>query len=188
MTKISLVNNLNDQLLRYFTLYPEELEFLPRFRELIAFEDCCQRTFLPGHLTGSAWIIDEAAEQVVLVCHKKLGRWLQPGGHADGDPDIARVAMREATEETGLTIKLMRPEPWDIDIHPIPARGEMPLHDHYDIRYMMIGDSRQAPVVSSESTDVRWVRLDDLPAFTDNRSILRMREKTLNSKRSGTWQ
>lgn len=182
------MNSLKDQLQRYVTPYPEEMKFLPRFRNLIAFEDCCLRTFLPGHLTGSAWIIDEAAEHVVLVCHKKLGRWLQPGGHADGDPDIARVAMREATEETGLDVRLVRPEPWDIDIHPIPARGEMPLHDHYDIRYLMVGDSRQAPVVSSESTDVRWVRLDNLTAYTDNQSILRMREKTLNFKQTGNWR
>ena len=182
------VQNLNEQLRHYVTDYPEEGLFLPRFMDLIRFPDCCLRTFLPGHLTGSAWIIDEQALQVVLVHHRKLGRWLQPGGHADGDPDIARVAMREATEETGLSVQLLRKNLWDIDIHPIPARGDMPDHDHYDIRYLFQADSRQAPVVSSESTDVKWVHLDDLHLFTDNQSIIRMAEKTMTLKQSGAWQ
>lgn len=174
-------------LLQYESSYPEELLFLPRFRELITSQHCYQRTFLPGHLTGSAWILDHQAESVVLLHHKKLDRWLQPGGHADGDTDIARVALREAIEETGLTVRIWRKEPWDIDIHPIPARGEMPGHDHYDVRYLMIADSNQTPIVSSESVDVKWVSLHELNRFTNNRSIIRMAEKTTTLKKSGLW-
>lgn len=93
---------LADALLQYITLFTEEQPFVSSFLQLLQSPDCYQRTHLPGHLTGSAWIVDTTRQNVLLTHHAKLNRWLQPGGHADGDEDIAGVALREAEEETGV--------------------------------------------------------------------------------------
>ena len=139
---------------------------------------CFERELATGHLTGSAWVTSAAADRVVLVHHRKLGRWLQPGGHADGDPDLARVAEREAVEETGLrSIALLTPDIFDLDVHAIPARGAEPEHEHYDVRFRFTADPAEAPVASAESRAVRWLSLDDARRIAPERSVIRMIEK-----------
>lgn len=117
--------------------------------------------------------------RVLLVHHRKLGRWLQPGGHADGDSDVVRVARREAFEETGLQPELVENMPWDIDIHRIPARPDFPEHEHYDVRYLFVVRGTAALRISEESTDAGWYDIDKLKTITDSPSILRMAEKTI---------
>ncbi len=139
--------------------------------------DCFQRELAIGHVTGSAWIVDGPGRRVLLTHHRKLDRWLQPGGHADGDPDVAAVAMREAVEETGLTdLRLEGGAVFDLDIHGIPARGDVAAHDHYDVRFVVRAASEDF-VVSDESHDLAWVALGDLERYTTEWSMLRMREK-----------
>ncbi len=138
--------------------------------------DCFERSHAEGHITGSAWLLNPQGTQVLLTLHRKLGRWLQPGGHADGDADTLRVALREAEEESGITgIRPLVVEILDVDIHEIPARpaaGE-PAHLHYDIRYLL-----QAPherfCISQESEALRWFSEDELPASQPEESLLRM--------------
>src|SRR5690349_17079955 len=94
-----------------------------------AHADCLWRTCVPGHLTASAWIVDAARRRTLLTHHRKLDRWLQLGGHVDGDPDLAASALREAREESGLTrLAVVSTEFFDLDRHRIPARGEEPEH------------------------------------------------------------
>lgn len=137
----------------------------------------------PGHVTGSAWIVSPDRQWTLLIHHRKLNRWFQPGGHADGDPDVAAVARREAEEETGLaSLKLVgRPdEPaaiFDVDIHPIPARGDTPEHLHYDIRFLLEADPDEPFGDSDEITNIRWVLLENVLNYTDSESILRMVRK-----------
>jgi len=111
---------------------------------------CFERSLATGHITGSAWIVASNAtwanrQQVVLIHHRKLDRWFQPGGHADGNPDVAAVAMQEAQEETGLTQLRFVGQPgeppaiFDVDVHLIPARATEPAHFHYDIRFLIVG-------------------------------------------------
>ena len=139
--------------------------------------DCFERTLTIGHVTGSAWIVDAAGARVLLTHHRKLNCWLQPGGHADGDPDVAAVALREACEETGLAgLRCEGVGAFDLDIHPIPARGEVPAHEHFDVRFV-VRASGEAFVVSDESHDLAWVRLDELERYTTEWSVLRMRRK-----------
>lgn len=146
--------------------------------------DCFYRTLLIGHVTGSAWIISSAHaastdQRVVLLHHRKLDRWFQPGGHADGDPDIAAVARREAEEETGLTtLKLVSPAVFDVDVHTIPARGNEPEHLHYDIRFLFEADPGDAFIATIETKDVQWINLADVPRLNDSESILRLVRKT----------
>ena len=137
--------------------------------------NCFERSLLTGHITGSAWIVSPDRQQVVLIHHRKLDRWLQPGGHADGDPDVAAVALREAQEETGLqSVKLLSPAIFDVDVHLIPAKGEVPAHYHYDIRFLFEADSSEAFQHTQETKDIKWVEIDKVPIFTDDLSVLRM--------------
>ncbi len=175
----------NDKIIKQIKTYkglPEEVQFKGRFLELLEHPDAFQRTHLPGHITGSAFIVSEDLTQTLLVHHAKLNRWLQPGGHADGDIDVARVAMREANEETGLLhLKLVSGDIFDIDIHPIPTRKDFPAHDHYDVRYLVSGSIDEKIIVSEESHDAKWVKLSELEKYTNEKSVLRMRGK-LHSK------
>ena len=119
--------------------------------------DCCQRTHPPGHFTGSAWLVSKDGARVLLTHHRKLGRWLQLGGHADGDPDLARVALREAQEESGLTGLALDGEViFDLDRHRIPARGVEPEHWHYDVRYVVRAEADENFAVSAESLALAW--------------------------------
>jgi 8-oxo-dGTP pyrophosphatase MutT (NUDIX family) len=142
--------------------------------------DCFQRSCRPGHLTGSAWVVDPARTKVVLTHHRKLDRWLQLGGHADGDPDLLAVALREAREEAGLTrLRPLAAELFDVDRHRIPARGADPEHWHYDLRFLIEADSAEPLVVSDESHAVAWVALDEVSRRNPSESMARMVRKTV---------
>src|SRR4051812_47678787 len=107
--------------------YEIENSYRERFLQILQQSACYDRENLPGHITGSSWIVDEARQHVLLTHHAKLNKWLQPGGHADGDENILRVSLREAEEETGLKdLRLLSHEPFDIDIHTIPVRKDFP--------------------------------------------------------------
>jgi 8-oxo-dGTP pyrophosphatase MutT (NUDIX family) len=162
----------------YIAKFVSEKEVGQRFLDLIEHPDAFQRTHLPGHITGSAFIVSENFTHTLLVHHGKLNRWLQPGGHADGDIDVMRVATREANEETGVAhLDAVTREIFDLDIHPIPERKDFPGHDHYDIRYLFKASMADRIVVSEESHDVRWVNLDELERYNAEPSLLRLREK-----------
>jgi len=115
-----------------------------------------ERTHGPGHFTGSAWLVSADGERVLLTHHRKLGRWLQLGGHADGERDLAGVALREAEEESGLHDLVVEAEIFDLDRHLIPARGKEPAHWHYDVRYVVRATGSEAFAVSEESLDLAW--------------------------------
>ncbi|WP_310588735.1 NUDIX hydrolase [Larkinella rosea] len=137
--------------------------------------DCFDRQLSIGHVTGSSWVVSPDRRKVVLIHHAKLDRWLQPGGHADGDPDVLGVALREATEETGLTnLKIVSPAIFDVDVHRIPARGAEPEHWHYDIRFLLEADPEQPFIRTPESKDIRWVETDEIAELTTEKSINRM--------------
>ncbi len=116
-----------------------------------------ERSHPPGHFTGSAWLVSADGARVLLTHHRKLGRWLQLGGHADGDPDLARVALREAEEESGLAGLEVEGGIFDLDRHAIPARGADPEHWHYDVRYVVRATASEAFAVSEESLELAWV-------------------------------
>lgn len=140
--------------------------------------DCFERELAVGHVTGSAWIVDATGTRVLLTQHRKLNRWLQPGGHADGESDVSAVALREAREETGLPgLTLDAAAIFDLDIHRIPARAPVAEHEHFDVRFVVRAGADERFTVSDESHALAWVPLDGLEPYTTERSIQRMREK-----------
>ncbi len=158
--------------------------------EIIAFveahADCLLRTCGPGHLTGSAWIVDAPRRHVLLTHHRKLSKWLQPGGHADGDPDLLAVALREAREETGLTrLRPVEGDVFDVDRHWIPARGDVPGHWHFDLRFLVEADPEEELTVSDESHDLMWVKVARVAALNPEESMLRMVRKTVGPGGNG---
>lgn len=164
----------------YKSSYSEELDFVLKFRELLKHPHAFNRDHLPGHITGSAWVVNPERTKVLLHHHKKLDKWLQPGGHADGDKNVLRVARRELHEETGVkTLKLLGRGIFDLDIHPIPARKDFPRHLHYDVRYCFEGNEADAVMVSDESFQVKWMTWSELKSNTNNRSLFRMMEKSI---------
>ena len=146
-----------DALKVYLQKFPEEKAVILQMRHFIeATADCFCRSHIAGHMTGSSWLLNPQKDKVLLTHHKKLGKWLQCGGHADGDDNIWQVALKEAVEESGITdISFLSMEIFDIDIHEIPAYKTVPAHLHYDVRFLM-----QAPtenfIISSESNDLKW--------------------------------
>ncbi|MEA5404770.1 NUDIX hydrolase [Arcicella sp. DC2W] len=152
--------------------------------EIISFvkanSTCFERSLLVGHVTGSAWILDKSRQYTLLTHHKKLNQWFQTGGHCDGDSDVLNVALKEAKEETGLkNIKVLSPDIFDIDIHLIPERKGIPVHLHFDVRFLLEADMNEALIVSSESTDLKWIPLSEVAELNDSDSIMRMVEKSI---------
>ena len=151
---------------------------------------CFERSHAAGHMTGSAWLLNPAGDKALLTLHHNLQRWMQTGGHADGDPDILRVALKEAEEESGITgIVPISGEIFDVDIHLIPARpakGE-PAHFHYDVRYLLRAPHEQY-AISQESDDLAWWSAEDFAtrAAELDASVLRMAELWMQQKAPAT--
>ena len=144
-----------------------------------AHQNAFERALQTGHVTASAWIVDASRTRALLTHHRKLGKWLQLGGHADGDPDVRRAALREAREESGLTsLRFAQDGIYDVDIHPIPARPGEPAHEHFDVRFAFEADPDEPLVVTAESKDLAWIPLDALSAHSADESVLRLARKT----------
>ena len=153
-------------------------------QEILAFidahPDALYRTCLEGHLTGSAAVIDPATRQVLLLFHAKVQRWLQPGGHADGDGNLARVALREAEEETGISgLRVLTPA-IDLDVHVFHnAKVVEPDHLHLDVRHLVVAPAGAVPSGNEESEGLRWFGADELGALDLDEGTLRMVDAAL---------
>lgn len=166
-----------ERLARYGARHADEGPLVARFESFVrAHGNCFERTCIPGHITGSAWVTDPAGQQVLLTHHRKLDLWVQLGGHSDGDSDTLDVALREATEESGLEVEPVSVDVFDLDCHLIPARRDEPEHYHYDVRFWLRATGTDF-TVTEESHDLRWVDADTLPTLTREESMLRMLRK-----------
>ncbi len=188
-----------DQLQRtlghYLARFADESDTIERIRTLVAgHPDCFERTCLPGHITGSAWIVSPDCSKYLMTRHRIFDRWLQLGGHSDGCSQPHLVALREAEEESGLTsFGLYRePEgfvPLDVDIHAIAARNGVPAHAHYDLRYLLMASVEKPLKISDESHDLGWFEKNELIEMIHEESVLRMLRKgdAALKRRSGNF-
>ncbi|HHC08984.1 MAG TPA: NUDIX domain-containing protein [Actinobacteria bacterium] len=140
----------------------------PGFRRLALDGDPFDRhRFAPGHATASGIVLTRRLDAVLLVEHRRLGRWLQPGGHVDPDDvDAEAAARREIAEETGVVdLELLAAGPVDADVHHVPARDDEPAHLHFDLRYAYFADRVDPRPKADETHAVRWASLDELARF-----------------------
>jgi 8-oxo-dGTP pyrophosphatase MutT (NUDIX family) len=145
---------------------------------------CAERALAIGHLTGSAWIVDASRSRTLLTHHRKLEKWLQLGGHADGDLDLLAVALREAAEESGLTqLRPLSLALFDVDRHWIPPRRAESGHWHFDLRFLIEADPAEPLVVTDESHDLAWVEIARMSDYNSEESMLRMARKVLGGQR-----
>jgi len=170
----------------YHTTIPDEIAMRERMLTFVKqYANCFDRSLSVGHITGSAWVVNAKRNRVFLLHHRKLNKWLQPGGHSDGDPHTLDVALRETQEESGVAENFIRPvdqEIFDIDIHKIPEHKNETAHFHYDVRFLLEMDENQKPVINEESNELAWIDLDKIHTLTDEKSITRM---VLKTKRLG---
>ena len=160
MSLQSLVDAFADHGIRH----PQQADAASSFAAfLVSAPDVFERSHAIGHFTASSWLVSRDGARTLLTHHRKLNRWLQLGGHADGDSDLARVALREAEEESGLSGLRVEPGIFDIDRHRIPARGADPEHWHYDVRFVVVAGPDERFAVSEESLALAWREIASMP-------------------------
>ncbi len=159
---------LREALLRHIPGDDREAGDLAAILRLVETEPACfaRNTYAPGHVTGSGFIVHAGSRRVLLHHHRRLGAWLQMGGHDEGEHDPRATALRESAEESGLTdLVLLSPDILDVDVHPIPAGKGEPPHLHHDVRYAL---ATLAPGAiqrdDAESADLRWFSFEEAAA------------------------
>ncbi len=168
------------QLSEYLWRWPAEAATVQEFLALLEDpQDPFVRERLDGHFTGAAWLVSADGERILMTHHRKLERWLQLGGHADGDRDMAQVALKEAEEESGLPSLTVEADAiFDLDRHWIPERKDVPGHWHYDVRYVVRVGTDENYLVSDESHDLAWRPIAEVAQDRDE-SLSRMARKWL---------
>ena len=168
----------------YFPEDEQEIAYKARTLHFIEQnERCFERSLEIGHITASSWLLDNTGSKALLMHHAKLDIWCQLGGHCDGNSDILAVAIKEAQEESGIfNIFPLNQEIFDIDVHLIPAKGDIKEHLHYDIRFLLQVRSQEQIVSNNESKELRWITLEKKDLPTNERSVTRMHEKWVKLK------
>ena len=147
----------------YAMRWPDEAATASLFGDLLDDgADAFVRERLAGHFTASSWLVSADGTRTLLTHHRKLGLWLQLGGHADGERDLRIAALKEAQEESGLPGLSIEPGIFDLDRHWIPEHKGVPAHWHYDVRYVVRAGAEEGYVVSDESHDLAWRSIAEL--------------------------
>jgi 8-oxo-dGTP pyrophosphatase MutT (NUDIX family) len=169
--------SLRDALRGHVPADTREAADLATILRLVETEPGCfsRRTFAPGHVTGSGFIVHTASRRVLLHHHRRLDAWLQMGGHDEGESDPRATALREGAEESGLAdLALLSPAILDVDVHPIPAGKGEPPHLHHDVRYALATRTPEAILRDdAESIALRWFSLDEAAAAMDDADATR---------------
>lgn len=175
MNKQTLIQMLHE----YHPTASEELAYKERMLTFIEnHDDCFERSLAIGHITASAWLLNKEQTHALVMHHAKLDRWVQLGGHCDGNPNVLSVAIKEAQEESGIqSIAPIHDTIFDIDIHLIPANSKEQEHYHYDVRFLLHVTSDEQFIQNNESKELRWIgkNKNDLP--TDEQSVSRLFDK-----------
>ena len=171
------------QLLHDYIPSPDELLAKQQIIDFVTqHPHCFERSLLTGHITASAWLLSKDHSKALLMHHAKLNKWVQLGGHCDGESDVLAVAIKEAQEESGIQhIAPVSSQVFDIDVHFIPANPKEPAHYHYDIRFLLAVTSDEAIIQNHESKELRWVSKNKADLPTNGISVTRMLNKWLET-------
>ena len=132
-----------------------------------------------GHITCSAWVLDHTATRAALVFHRRLARWVQPGGHIESLESPRQAALREAQEETGITaLKLLDERLFHFEIFHFPAGKDGPAHLHYDLRYLFQAEASATLSPPLEMAGAAWIDLEALAEYSEEPTIRNMAERT----------
>jgi len=152
----------------------EEFVFYDQYTEFLENNEACFERENKGHITGAGWIVNHDFSQALLTHHKKLNIWCQLGGHADGNPDIQSVALREAQEESGIeNLTFVFDGIFDIDVHPLANACSY----HYDVRFLLQAPPDASFKISDESHALAWVSPNCITDYTQERSVVRLAQK-----------
>ncbi len=171
-------------LLQRYVPSKKEFETKKRFIDFINnYPECFKRELAHGHLTSSAWLINKQGDKALLMKHAKLKIWVQPGGHADGEHNLLKVAIKESQEESGIiNIEPVFNDIFDLDIHLIPANIKEQAHYHYDVRFLLQVKSEEDFIPNQESLELRWIPKDINQLPTEEKSVVRLFRKWINLK------
>lgn len=176
------------KLLNYESAEPGQSDYKNRILKFIQGNESCFDSEHPpqqgtesreeiGHITGSAWVLSPDKKSVLLTHHKKLNKWLQLGGHSDGETNVLLTARREAQEESGIAeITPVSEDIFDVDIHVFPKKKNVDQHLHYDIRFCFITEHTNFKI-SDESNNLSWVFLEKITPGQFDESLVRMAQK-----------
>ena len=140
--------------------------------------NCFERGCQAGHFTASALLLDKYQQHALLMYHRKLNKWVQLGGHCDGQHDLLKVALKEASEESGIEgIVPVSDAIFDLDIHLIPENPREAEHFHYDVRFLLKVVSDELIRLNDEALDLRWFRNDLASLPTKAKSVTRLFDK-----------
>jgi len=173
------------------TSYLDESGYVSRGTRLIIDNPDIFERAQPMHVTASAWVVNPGLTRVLMVHHARLHQWFQPGGHADGDVDVLRVALKEVAEEAGVDpshIKLLSDQIFDVDMHWVPDTDAAPAHSHVDIRFLVEIDDALPVPGNNESHQVAWIDLYNATRMNGNRSTWRMVDKTRQLRQLMGWR
>jgi len=174
------MRDLIDLIEDYARRHPEEGAVAARFLEFAQSGEELRGKGNPArHVTASARVVNPERSRTLLTHHRKLGIWVQLGGHTEPGEAWRDAALREAREESGLSgFRFLEEGIFDLDIHPIPGKGDAAAHLHYDLRFLLEADDRLPLAISAESRDLRWVDFAELGEYSREESIARMAKKT----------
>lgn len=167
-------------LLEQYSSSPEQIETK---KQMLAFikenPNCFERSLESGHVTASSWLLNHDKTHALLMHHAKLNRWLQLGGHCDGNPDVLAVAIAEAREESGVNhIAPIKNDIFDIDIHLIPENSREKEHYHYDVRFLLQMTQDKTVIKNSESHELIWISKEfNMNTLVTDTSVLRLFSK-----------
>ena len=181
-----------DAIRAYVPFNEQERSDKARFLEVLDLENILTRENEEAHVSSSAWVMNEALDQVLMAYHNIYQSYSWLGGHADGDPDLCAVALREAKEESGITeLTPFSREILALDILPVPAhinRGKpVKEHEHLNVTYLFIAPTDQTlSVKADENSAVAWIPIADLPKVVSEARMLPVYEKLI--ARSRQWK
>ena len=185
-------NNIEEVLKKYIEIFPKEEEELYELSLLIKsnkdnYNNLFNRKNFDGHITASGYIYSKNQKKILLLEHKALKKYLQPGGHVElFDNDIIDAAKREILEETGIkeleliNISINTNVPFDINTHIIPKNEKKNEDEHYhhDFRYLFIVDKTEDIEIDlQESNSYKWV---DIQEIKNNENFIGVVDKILN--------